>query len=90
MKMHMYRTRFALAIVCSALATGTGAAVAEMRVDDLPKPIPQAMDKVKEVGNEVGKGISKAASTAAGAMNKAVKGEKSDSHKSQTSPKSAQ
>ena len=89
MKTHMYRTLTALAIVYSALATGTGKAVAEMRVDDLPKPIPQAMDKVKEVGNEVGKGISKAASAAADAVNKAAKGEKPDSQKSRTPQKSA-
>ncbi|WP_447978533.1 hypothetical protein [Candidatus Nitrospira bockiana] len=47
-----------------------------LRVDDLPKPIPQAMEKIKQVGNEAGKGISKAASEAAGAVNKAVKGQK--------------
>jgi len=69
------------------LATGTGVAIAEMRVDDLPKPIPHVMDKVKEVGNEVGKGISKAVGTTAGAVNKAVKGENSDNQKSQTSTK---
>jgi hypothetical protein len=45
-----------------------------LRVQDLPKPIPQVMDKIKEVGNEVGKGISKAASEGAKAVNKAVKG----------------
>jgi hypothetical protein len=28
----------------------------EVRVDDLPRPVPQVMEKVKEVGNEVGKG----------------------------------
>jgi hypothetical protein len=83
----MYRTSIALAVVCSLLTTATGVAMAEMRVDDLPNPIPQVMDKVKEVGNEVGKGISKAASTTAGAVNKAVKGEKSDNQKSQTSTK---
>ncbi|MBM4123135.1 MAG: hypothetical protein FJ249_11165 [Nitrospira sp.] len=47
-----------------------------LRVQDLPKPIPQVMDKIKEVGNEVGKGISKAASEGAKAVNKAVKGDK--------------
>jgi hypothetical protein len=82
MKTRMYRTPIAVAVLCSALATGIRVTVAEVRVDDLPKPIPQVMDKVKEVGNEVGKGISKAASTAAGAMNKAVKGEKSENQKS--------
>jgi hypothetical protein len=82
MKTRMHRTPIAVAVLCSALATGIRVTVAEVRVDDLPKPIPQVMDKVKEVGNEVGKGISKAASTAAGAMNKAVKGEKSENQKS--------
>lgn len=47
-----------------------------LRVQDLPKPIPQVMDKIKEVGNEVGKGISKAAGEGAKAVNKAVKGNK--------------
>ncbi len=47
-----------------------------LRVQDLPKPIPQVMDKIKEVGNEVGKGISKAAGEGANAVNKAVKGDK--------------
>ncbi len=47
-----------------------------LRVDDLPKPIPEAMDAVKRVGDEVGKGISKATSAGAEAVNKAVKGQK--------------
>jgi hypothetical protein len=82
MKTRIYRAPIAVAVLCSVLVTGIRVTVAEVRVDDLPKPIPQVMDKVKEVGNEVGKGISKAASTAAGAMNKAVKGEKSENQKS--------
>ena len=48
-----------------------------LRVKDLPKPIPQAMEKIKEVGDEVGKGISKAAAEGAAAVNKAIKGTKS-------------
>ena len=87
MKTRMPGTTITFSVVCSLL-TGLGVAMAEMRVDDLPKPIPHVMDKVKEVGDEVGKGISKAASTTAGAVNKAVKGEKSDHEKSQTSQKS--
>ncbi|MGH7230422.1 MAG: hypothetical protein ACREJU_03580 [Nitrospiraceae bacterium] len=47
-----------------------------LKVKDLPKPIPQAMDKIKEVGDEVGKGITKAAAEAAAAVNKAIKGSK--------------
>jgi len=46
-----------------------------VRIDDLPKPIPQAMEKIKEVGNEVGKGISKATGAAAEGVNKAIKGQ---------------
>ena len=47
-----------------------------LRVDDLPKPIPEVMDAIKRVGDEVGKGISKATSAGAEAVNKAVKGQK--------------
>jgi hypothetical protein len=82
MKTPMYRAPIVV-VLCSVLVTGIHVTMAEVRVDDLPKPIPQVMDKVKEVGNEVGKGISKAASTAAGAVNKAVKGEESENQKSQ-------
>lgn len=84
MKTHIYRT---VAILSGGMALGLGVAMAEVRVDDLPKPIPQVMEKVKEVGNEVGKGISKAASSTADAVNKAVKGDKSDNQKSQKSTK---
>lgn len=89
MKTRLHRTPIVVAILCSIVATGTRTTRAEVRIDDLPKPIPQAMDKVKEVGNEVGKGLSKAASTTADAVNKAVKGEKSANHKSQASQKPA-
>ncbi|MBA2252215.1 MAG: hypothetical protein H0W13_05850 [Nitrospirales bacterium] len=84
MKTQIYRT---VAILGGGIALGIGVAMAEVRVDDLPKPIPQVMEKVKEVGNEVGKGISKAASTTADVVNKAVKGDKSDNQKSQKSTK---
>ncbi|HTK86132.1 MAG TPA: hypothetical protein VL329_00305 [Nitrospiraceae bacterium] len=84
MKTRMYRAP--VAVLCSVLVTGIRVTMAEVRVEDLPKPIPQVIDKVKEVGNEVGKGISDAASTATGAVNKAVKGENSEN---QTSKKSA-
>ena len=86
MKTRMYRAPIAVAVLCSVLVTGIRVTMAEVRVEDLPKPIPQVIDKVKEVGNEVGKGISDAASTATGAVNKAVKGENSEN---QTSKKSA-
>lgn len=75
------QTCVTVASLCSVLVSGAGIGIAEVRVDDLPKPIPQVMGKVKEVGNEVGKGISKAASTTADAVNKAVKNEKSTDHK---------
>lgn len=87
--MRWHRTAITAAILCGVVATGTRMTMAEIRVDDLPKPIPQIMDKVKEVGDEVGKGLSKAASTTAGTVNKAVKGEKSENQKSQTPQKSA-
>ena len=47
-----------------------------LRVDDLPKPIPEVMDAIKRAGNEVGKGISKATSAEAEAVSKAVRGQK--------------
>lgn len=65
------------------MATGIRMTVAEVRVDDFPKPIPRVMDKVKEVG----KGLSRAASTTADAVNKAVKGEKSENQTSQKTAK---
>lgn len=45
-----------------------------VRIDDLPAPMPQALEKIKEVGNEVGKGISKATGAAGEGVNKAIKG----------------
>jgi hypothetical protein len=83
-KTQIYRT---IGILSGGMALGIGVAMAEVRVDDLPKPIPQVMEKVKEVGDEVGKGISKAASTTADAVNKTVKGDKSDNQNSQKSAK---
>ena len=65
------------------LSCAMEARATELRVEDLPKPIPQVMDKVKEVGNEVGKGISKAAGTTADAVQNAVKGDTSEKQKSQ-------
>jgi hypothetical protein len=45
-------------------------------VKDLPTPIPEAMEKIKEIGNEVGKGITKAAGEGAEAVKKTLKGNK--------------
>lgn len=73
----------AVGILWSLLCPTTQAGATELRVDDLPKPIPQAMDKVKEVGNEVGRGISKAAGTTADAVQKTVKGDTSEKRISQ-------
>lgn len=89
MQRRRHRTFTAVAILYSIVAAGTQTTMAEVRVDDLPKPIPQIMEKVKEVGNEAGKGLSKAASTAADAVNKAVKGQTSGNHTSPASQKSA-
>ncbi len=47
-----------------------------LRTEDLPKPIPEVMEKIKEVGNEAGKGVTKAGSAIGEAVNKAVKGGK--------------
>lgn len=82
MKTQIYRT---VAILGGGMAFGVGAPMAEVRVDDLPKPIPQVMEKAKEVGNEMGKGMSQAASTTADAVNKAVKRDQSDNQKPQKS-----
>jgi hypothetical protein len=46
-----------------------------LKVDDLPKPVPKALKKMKEVGDDVGEAISKGASKAAGATKKALKGD---------------
>lgn len=47
-----------------------------IRVDDLPKPIPEVMETMKSVGNNVGKGISEATSAVAEAVKKAIKATK--------------
>jgi hypothetical protein len=86
-------TRYAPAVaaILFAFAVGVIPAFAEesekksggVRVDDLPKPIPQAMEQLKRIGNTVGDEISKAASKTAGAVNKAIKGNKNDKPKDQ-------
>lgn len=47
-----------------------------VRVEDLPKPIPDVMEGIKRAGNAVGKEISKGASAGAGAVKKALQGDK--------------
>lgn len=47
-----------------------------LRVQDLPKPIPEVMETMKSVGNNVGNEIPKATSKVADAIKKAVKGNK--------------
>jgi hypothetical protein len=46
-----------------------------LKVDDLPKPVPKALKKMKEVGDEVGEAITRGASKAAQATKKALKGD---------------
>mgnify|MGYP007073293239 FL=1 len=43
-----------------------------LKVDDLPKPVPDIMKSIQRIGNEVGDGISKATSEGAKAIKKAV------------------
>ena len=66
----------ALAVGPSWVGAGDGRKEDGLRVKDLPKPIPQAMDKIKEVGDEAGKGISKAVNAGVDAVNKVMKGNK--------------
>ena len=44
MKTQLSRT---VAILGGGMALGVSVAMAEIRVDDLPKPIPQVMEKIK-------------------------------------------
>lgn len=45
----------------------------DLKVEDLPQPIPKALDTLKRMGNNVGEEISKATSKAAEVVNKAVR-----------------
>lgn len=47
-----------------------------MRVDDLPKPIPDVKEGIKRAGNAVGKEISKGASAGASAAKQTLQGDK--------------
>ncbi len=49
-----------------------------VRVDDLPKPIPDFMKALQRAGNSAGKGISKGASEGAQAVKKVIKGSKDE------------
>jgi hypothetical protein len=51
----------------------------ELRVEDLPKPIPGIMDTLQRIGNEVGDGISKATSEGAKAIKKTLSDEETPS-----------
>lgn len=46
-----------------------------MRVDDLPKPIPNALKKMKEVGDDVGDAITRGAGKVGRATKKAIEGD---------------
>jgi hypothetical protein len=45
-----------------------------MRVDDLPKPIPKALKKMKEVGDDFGDAITRGAGKVGRATKKAIEG----------------
>ena len=49
-----------------------------LRVEDLPKPIPEAMDALKRGGNAVGEAISKGSAEAARGVKKALDTDKSE------------
>jgi hypothetical protein len=53
----------------------------DVKVDDLPQPIPKVMDALQRIGNEVGEEISNATSKAADVVNKAVRADKSSGNK---------
>jgi hypothetical protein len=53
----------------------------DVKVDDLPQPIPKMLDTLKRIGNDVGNEISKATSTATEAVNKAVRADKPSDNK---------
>ncbi len=57
---------------CYALSKKEGG----VRVDDLPKPIPDVMEGIKRAGNAVGKEISKGASAGASAAKQTLQGDK--------------
>lgn len=52
-----------------------------LRVKDLPGPIPDVLEGIKNIGNAVGKGISKGTAAAAGAIKKTIESNKKDEDK---------
>lgn len=52
-----------------------------LKVEDLPKPIPEAMDALKRGGNAVGEAISKGSAEAARGVKKALDANKSEKEK---------
>lgn len=53
----------------------------DLKVDDLPQPVPKMLDTLKRIGNDVGNEISKAPSKATEAVNKAVQADKPSDNK---------
>lgn len=57
----------------------------DLKIEDLPHPIPNMLDTLKRIGNDVGNEISKATGKAAEAVNKAVRPEKPSNNKADSS-----
>jgi hypothetical protein len=55
----------------------------DLKVEDLPQPIPHALDALQRIGNNVGEEISKATSKAAEVVNKAIREDKSSGSKTE-------
>lgn len=63
------RSKYALAVLCALMLWGYGPVAGaddapakkdgHLRVDELPKPLPEVMDGIKRVGNEASKGVAK-------------------------------
>jgi hypothetical protein len=72
-------------LVLAGVQTSSFAAESEnkkpLRVEDLPKPIPEAMDALKRGGNAVGEAISKGSAEAARGVKKALDSDKSEKEK---------
>jgi hypothetical protein len=57
----------------------------DLKIEDLPQPVPKMLDTLKRIGNDVGNEISKATGKAAEAVNKAVRTEKPSNTKTESS-----
>lgn len=57
----------------------------DLKIEDLPQPVPKMLDTLKRIGNDVGNEISKATGKAAEAVNKAVRPEKLSNIKTNSS-----